>query len=173
LFISSFPWLFLATSVFGVPQVGTLFLLFWRDLGGLFPGWHGIASHRVLESGRGEDESQADRIGADVLQTYPSVRGNKYKSPCVEIALLIAEPNMSLAAVDQHYFILNQVPVLWYSCSGGEFLGTRHKMLRAVVLWADFQYELGGGGDTGVRVNTASTHLAFVPLQKKRLNIGF
>jgi hypothetical protein len=30
----------------------------------------------------------------------------------MEIALLIAEPNVSRAAVEQHYFILDQVPVL-------------------------------------------------------------
>jgi hypothetical protein len=30
----------------------------------------------------------------------------------MEIALLIAEPNVSRSAVDQHYFILDKVPML-------------------------------------------------------------
>ena len=95
-----------------MPQMCTLFLLLWRDLGGRFTGGDGIASHRIVESGRREDESQVDRLGANVLQTYPSIGRNEHKSPGMEIALLIAEPNVSRSAVEQHDLILGQVPVL-------------------------------------------------------------
>jgi hypothetical protein len=92
--------------------MGTVFLLLWGDLSGRFTGWHRIASHRIVESGRREDESQADRFGPNVLQTYPGVRRNEHQSPRMEIALLIAEPNVSRSAVNQDDFILGQVPML-------------------------------------------------------------
>lgn len=95
-----------------MPKVGTVLLLLWCDLGGRFTGRHGIASHRILESGRREDESQVNRFGANVLRTYPSIRRNEHKSSRMEIALLIAKPNVSRSAVEQHDFILDQVPVL-------------------------------------------------------------
>jgi len=167
-----FPWLFCSACAFSMPQMGTFLLLLWRDLGRLLTGGHGIASHRVLESGCGEDESQTDRIRANILQTHPGILRNKHKPSRMEIALLVAEPNASFAAVNQHYFILGQVPVLWYRCSGGELFCTRHKVLGAIVLWADLQHELRGGRDTGVRVNTASTQFAFIPFQEKRLSTG-
>jgi len=50
--ISSFARLFRPPRAFRMPQVGTFFLFLWRDLGGLFTGWNGIASHRFLEPGR-------------------------------------------------------------------------------------------------------------------------
>lgn len=82
-----------------------------RDPGGHFTGGHGIASHRILESGRREDDRQADRFDANVLQTYPGVSRNKHKSPRMDISLLIAQPNASLPALDQQYFVLGQVLV--------------------------------------------------------------
>ena len=87
-------------------------LLLWRDFGGRFSGWHGIAPHRILESGCREDESQADRFAANVLRIYPGICRNKHKSPSMEIALLIAEPNVSRSALDQQDFVLDQVPML-------------------------------------------------------------
>jgi hypothetical protein len=44
--------LFRLACAFGMAQVGTLFLLLWRDWRGDFTGRHGIATHRILESGR-------------------------------------------------------------------------------------------------------------------------
>jgi len=90
----------------------------------------------------------------------------------MEIALLIAEPNVSFSTLDQHNFILGQVPVLRYGRSWGKLLRTRHEMLRAIVFRADLQHELGGGRGTGVSVNAASPQLAFIPFQQKRLRIG-
>jgi len=55
----------------------------------------------------------------------------------MEIALLIAEPNMSFAAVNQNDFILDHVPVLRYTRPRGNVLDTSDEMLRAVVFWAD------------------------------------
>jgi len=55
----------------------------------------------------------------------------------MEIALLIAEPNMSLAPVNQNNFILDQVPVFWYARAGGNVLDTSNEMLGAVVFRAD------------------------------------
>ena len=56
----------------------------------------------------------------------------------MEIALLIAEPNMGFASVNQNDFILDQVPVLRYARAGGNVLDTSDEMLRAVVFRADF-----------------------------------
>ena len=92
--------------IFRVPEVRTVSLLLWRNLRGCFTGGDGIAPHRILESGRREDESQADRIGADVLRIYPGIGRNEDKCPRMEIALLITEPNVSFAAMDQQDFIL-------------------------------------------------------------------
>ena len=147
-------------------------LLLWRDLGRRLTGWHGIASHRIFESGRGEDESQADRFGTNVLRAYPCIRRNKYKSSRVEIALLISEPNVRRSALNQQDFILGQVPVFLNGRSWGKVLRPRYQMLRAVVFRADLQHELGGGGGTLVRVNAASPQLAFIPFQEKGLHIG-
>ena len=44
--------LFRLACAFGMAQVGTLFLLLWRDWGGGITGSYGIAAHRILESGR-------------------------------------------------------------------------------------------------------------------------
>src|SRR6476660_3563542 len=110
-------------------QVCTVSLLCRRDRRGSFPGGHGIASHRIFESGRRENESQADRFATNVLQTYPGIGRNKHKSPGVEIALLIAEPYVSLSAVHQQYFILGQMPVLRDGRSRGKLFRTRHEML--------------------------------------------
>ena len=131
--VCSFLGLFLPARVFGMPQLRAVFLLLWRDLGRRLASRHGIASHGIFESGRREDESQADRFGANVLQTHPGIRRNEHQSPRVEIALLIAEPDMGRSAVDQHDFILGQVPVLLYGCSLGKLLRACHQMLRAVV----------------------------------------
>ncbi len=89
----------------------------------------------------------------------------------MEISLLIAEPNVGRSAVDQHDFILGQVPVLRQSRRWGKLLGTRHQMLRAVVFRADFQHELGGSGGTTVSVNAASPQLSFTLFQQQRLSI--
>jgi hypothetical protein len=121
--------LFRLACAFGMAQVGTLFLLLWRDWGGEFTGRHGIAAHRILESRRGKDEGQADRFGASVLQTYPGIRRDKDKTASVEIALLIAEPNMSIATVNQHDFILDQVSMRGYGRAGSKIHGTRDEML--------------------------------------------
>ena|SRR6266403_1131176 len=118
----------LPACVIGMAQVGALFLLGWRDRGGRFAGGHGIAAHRILESGRREDERQADRFGANVLQTYPGIRRNKHEPPGVEIALLIAEPDVNLSALHQEYFILGQVFVFSYGRSRGKLFRTRHEM---------------------------------------------
>ncbi len=90
----------------------------------------------------------------------------------MEIALLIAEPNVGISAVDQHYFILDQVPVLWQGRSRSNLLRTCHEMLRAVVFRADLQHELRGCGGTVVNVNAASPQLAFIPFQQKWLSIN-
>ena len=105
--------LILPARVFGMAEVRTLHLLLRRDRSGRFTSRHGIASHRLLESGRGEDERYADRFGANVLRTYPCIRRNEHEPSGMEIAFLIAEPNVSRSAMDQHYLILDQVPVLW------------------------------------------------------------
>ena len=89
----------------------------------------------------------------------------------MEIALLIAEPNVSRPAVDQQDFILDEVPVLLYGCSLGKLLRTRHKVLRAVVFRANLQHELGRCNGTLVNVNAASPQFPFIPLQQKRLGI--
>ncbi len=93
-------------------QVCALSLLFWRDLCRSFTGRNGITPHRVLKPWCGEDESQADWFGANVLQTYPGIRRNKHQSSRLKIAILIAEPDVGLSALNQHDFILDQVPVL-------------------------------------------------------------
>ena len=90
----------------------------------------------------------------------------------MEVALLIAEPNVSHSALHQEYLILGQVPVPSYGRSRGKLLRTGHEMLRAVVFWADLQHELGGGGGAVVRVNAASSQLAFIPFQEKGFTIG-
>ena len=95
-----------------MPQVGALSLLLRRDLGWRFTSGNGIATHCVLESGRGEDESQVDGIAANIFQAYPCIRRNKHKSACMKIAFLITQPNVSVSAMEQHYLVLNQVPVL-------------------------------------------------------------
>jgi hypothetical protein len=97
---------FLQAFVFSMPFVGTLSALLWRCLGGRFIGWDRVTSHRIFESRRREDESQADRFSTSVLQTYPSVTGDKRKSPGMQITLLIAEPDVCRSALDQQYFIL-------------------------------------------------------------------
>jgi hypothetical protein len=56
----------------------------------------------------------------------------------VEIALLVAEPNMSFAAVNQNDFILDQMPVLRYAGAGGNVLDTSDEMLRAVIFRLTF-----------------------------------
>jgi hypothetical protein len=145
-----------------VAHVRTLFLLPWRNLRGRFTGWDGIASHCFLEPGRREDESQANRFGASVLQTYPGISRNKRKSPHMDISLLIAEPNVGSSSLDQQYFILGQVLMLLYGCAWGELLSTQHEVLRAVVFRADLQDELGGGGGTAVSVSPAGPEFAFV-----------
>ena len=50
-----------------VPEVCAVFLLFRRDRGRRFTGGHGIASHRLLEAGRREDERQRHRRRADLF----------------------------------------------------------------------------------------------------------
>ena len=90
----------------------------------------------------------------------------------MEIALLIAEPNVSLSALHQEDFILGQVPMLPYGCSRGKLFRTCHEMLRAVVFRADLQHELGGSDGAVVRVNAASPQLAFIPFQEKGFCIG-
>ena len=80
----------------------------------------------------------------------------------MDIALMIAEPNMGSSALDQQYFILVQVLMLLYSCSWGELLSTQHEVLRAVVFRADLQHELGGGGGTAVGVNPTGPEFAFM-----------
>jgi Zinc-binding dehydrogenase len=107
-----FLGLFLPPRIFGMPQMRAVFLLLWRDLGGCLTGWHGIASHRILEPGRREDESQTHRSGANVSRAYPRIRRDEHKSTRMDIALLIAEPNVSDSAVDQQDFILGRVPML-------------------------------------------------------------
>jgi len=155
-----------------MPQVRTISLLFWRDLGGRFPGRHRIAPHRVFKSGRRENESHPNRLRANVLRTYPSVSRNKHKRPRMEIALALPKPNVSLAALNQQDFILGQVSVFRYGRSWCKLLPARYKMLRTVVFRTDFQYELGGRGDTGVSVNPASPQLAFILLQQEWLGVG-
>jgi hypothetical protein len=55
----------------------------------------------------------------------------------MNIAFLIAEPNMSLSALDQQDLILYQVPVFRYGSARCKLFHTRHEMLRAVVLRTD------------------------------------
>jgi len=50
--VSSWFGMFWSACALGMAQVGTLFLLLWRDCGGGFTGQHRIAAHRILESGR-------------------------------------------------------------------------------------------------------------------------
>lgn len=87
----------------------------------------------------------------------------------MDIALLIAQPNVGRSALDQQYFILDQVLVLRYGCSRSKLLRPQHEMLRAVVFRADLQHELGRGGGTGVSMNAASPQFAFILFQQKRL----
>src|SRR5207244_9390982 len=54
----SFLWRFLSFRVFRMSQVCTFALLLCRDLCSWLTGRYGIASHRILESGRRENESQ-------------------------------------------------------------------------------------------------------------------
>jgi hypothetical protein len=114
-------------------QVRTFFLLLWRDLCWRLTGRYGIAPHRVLESRRRENESQTNGFRASVLQTYPRVLGNKDYSPGMNIAFLIAEPNMGLSALDQQNLILYQVPVFRYCGSRCQFFRARHEMLGIVL----------------------------------------
>ena len=86
MFVSFLGWL-LPARVFRMSQVRTFFLLLWRDRCGRFTGRYGIAPHRILESGRRENESQINWFRASVLQTYPRVLGNKHQSPGMNIAL--------------------------------------------------------------------------------------
>lgn len=155
-----------------MPQMGTVPLLFRSDRGGGFTGGDRIAAHRILEPRRREDEHQADRLGARVLCTDPGLSRNKNQSPRMEIALLVAEPNVSLAGLNQQDFILIQVPVLRYRGSGRKFLGARDKMLRTVVFGTHFQHELRGSRAAGVSVNAASSQFALVLFQQKRLSLG-
>ena len=90
----------------------------------------------------------------------------------MEIALLIAEPDVSFSALHQEYFILGQVHVLPYGRSRCKLFRTCHEMLRAVVFRADLQHELGGSDGTVVRVNAASSQLTFIPFQEKGFCIG-
>src|SRR5881392_3944101 len=55
----------------GVAEVCAVQLLLWGDSGRRFAAGHGIASHRLLESRRREDERQGDRFGADILAADP------------------------------------------------------------------------------------------------------
>src|SRR3977135_3847155 len=85
----------------------------------------------------------------------------------MEIALLIAEPNMSGAAVDQRYFVLDQVPVLGQGGSWRNLLRPSDEMLGTVVFRADFEHELGRSWGTLIHVNAASAHFAFGFFQEK------
>ncbi len=89
----------------------------------------------------------------------------------MEIALLIAEPNMSRSALNQQDFILGQVPVLLNGRSRGKLLHSRYQMLRAVIFRADLQHELGGSGNAAISVNAASPQLSFTLFQQQRLSI--
>ena len=70
--------------------------------------------HHIVSSNPGAQKMKvkADRLGANVLRTHLCVRRNEYKSTRMGIVLLIAEPNVSRSDMDQHYFILDKVPML-------------------------------------------------------------
>ena len=74
----SFLGRFLPSCAFRMSQVRTFFLLLWRDLCWRLTGRYGIAPHRILESGRRENESQTNCFRAGILQTYPRVLGNEH-----------------------------------------------------------------------------------------------
>jgi hypothetical protein len=83
----------------------------------------------------------------------------------MDIAFLIAEPNMSRSAMNQQYLVLDQVPVFRQGRTGSNVFGTRHEMLRAVVFGADLEHELRGSRGALVHVDAACPQFSFIPFQ--------
>ena len=93
------------------------------------------------------------------------MRRNKYQPSCMDIALLIAKPNVSRSGLEQQYFIMAQVLCFLYGRSRRKLLRTQHKMLRAIVFRTDLQHELGSCDGPVVRSTAASPQLAFILFQ--------
>ena len=86
----------------------------------------------------------------------------------MKIALLFAKPDVRRSTLDQQDFILNEVPVLRQCGSRSKRFRSGHKTLRAVILRAHFQHELGGGRRTAVDVNAASPQLPLISFEQER-----
>jgi hypothetical protein len=94
-----------APRTLGVPKMCAVSLLLGCDRRGHFTRGYRIASHRIFEAWRREDERQRDRFGTDVLSTDPGICRDEHQPSGVEITFLFAEANVGRSALDQQDFI--------------------------------------------------------------------
>jgi hypothetical protein len=85
----------------------------------------------------------------------------------MQITFLIAQPNMQSSRQDEHNFILTNVFVRRNAVSREKILGSHHEVLRAIVLWTNFECESPKRGITPYSV------LTLVLLQQEWLWAGF
>lgn len=117
-----------------------------RKRWGCLPLWDGPAAQHFFEARLVPDPDEADVLLASVFQADPSLSRNEYDRAWLGIVLLVSQPDVSAACLDQQDLFLSVVFVPWYRYSGVNFLRKEQEMLRAVRLWADLQQEVSARG---------------------------